>query len=107
MPNPPGALSYYISSLRVRRELIPVYEDESITAYRCLTYAADGQNEGDKVLADQVAFEDELIALKLMRPRGGIQMLFAGAWRGLSLDQLLIRRPVGSQPLETLLPIIA
>ena len=102
-----GTLCFYVSSLRVRRELIPVHEDgDRLVAYRCLTYAADGPQEGDKVMADQVEFDDELIRMKLMKPRGAAEMIFAGVWRGLSADKLFFHRPVGSEPTETLLRLI-
>ena len=107
MPEAPATLCYYVSSLRVRRELIPVMEGDHLVAYRCLTFSVDGPREGvDKVMADQVEFESELIRLRLMKPRGGVQMIFAGAWRGLSLDKLLANRPAGSEPIETLLRIL-
>ena len=101
-----GTLGYYVSSLRVRRELIPVHEDDRLVAYRCLTYAADGPNKGDKIVADQVEFDDELIRLKLMKRRDPAQMIFAGIWRALSADKVFFHRPVGSEPSETLLRLI-
>lgn len=102
-----GTLSYYVSSLRVRRELIPVHEDgDRLVAYRCLTYAADGPKDGDTIVADQTEFEDELIRLKLMKRRDPAQMIFAGIWRALSADKVFFHRPVGSEPSETLLRLI-
>jgi hypothetical protein len=102
----PETKRYYVSSMRVRRELIPVQEDGVVTAYRCVTHAADGPQDGDKVVADQVEFEDVLIDMKLMAPRDPGRMILAGVWRGLSLDKLLVHRPTGSEPLETLLRVI-
>lgn len=102
-----GTLGFYVSSMRVRRELIPVHEDgDRLVAYRCLTYATDGPNEGDKIVADQTEFEDELIRLRLMKPRDAVQMVFAGVWKGLSLDKVFFHRPTGSEPTETLLRLI-
>lgn len=101
---------YYVTTLRVRRELIPVLEgegdDKKLVAYRCLTYPVDGPAEGDRVMADQVEFEDELIRLRLMPPRNLAQGLYAKAWRGLSLDKAFVNRPAGSEPTETLLRLI-
>lgn len=101
---------YYISTLRVRRELIPVYEgegdDKTLVAYRCLTFPVDGPADDDRVMADQVEFEDELIRLGLMKPRNPIQWAYAKAWRGLSLDKAFVNRPAGSEPTETLLRVI-
>lgn len=109
-PTPTPQPGYYISSLRVRRELIPVHEgegdDKKLVAYRCLTYPVDGPADGDKVMADQVEFEDELIRLRLKQPRSLVEGLFAGAWRGLSLDKAFVNRPTGSEPTETLLRVI-
>jgi hypothetical protein len=109
MMTPPieGTLCYYVSTMRVRRELIPVNEGDRLIAYRCLTYAVDGPNDGDKIVADQTEFEDELIRLRLMQPRDTLQLIFAGIWRGLNLDPLFKHRPTGSEPTETLLRIIA
>ena len=97
---------YYVSTLRVRRELIPVHEDDNLVAYRCLTFPVDGPADGDKVMADQVEFEDELIRLGLMPKRNPVTWVYAKAWSGLSLDKLFAHRPTGSEPTETLLRII-
>jgi hypothetical protein len=102
----PETKCYYVSSMRIRRELIPVQEEGVVTAYRCVTYAADGPQDGDKIVADQVEFEDILIGMKLMAPRDAARMVLAGIWRGLSLDKLLTQRPPGSEPLETLLRVL-
>lgn len=103
---PTPASGYYVSTLRVRRELLPVHEEDKLVAYRCLTYPVDGPADSDKVMADQVEFEDELIRLRLMAPRNPITALYAMGWRGLSLDKLFVRRPSGSEPTETLLRLI-
>lgn len=98
---------YYVSSLRVRRELIPVEKDGVIIAYRCLTYPVDGPAESDVVMADQVEFEDELIRLHLMSPRNPVTAVYAWAWRGLGVDKWKVsNRPAGSDPTETLLRVI-
>ncbi len=102
----PGTTSYYVSRMRVRRELIPVYENDAITAYRCVTYAANGPQDGDKVLADQVEFEDVLIDMRLMPARDLARTLLAKGWRALDLDKLVLHRPTDSEPLETLLRIV-
>jgi hypothetical protein len=97
---------YYVSSLRVRRTLLPVHEDGALVAYRCLTFPVDGPADGDKVMADQVEFEDELIRLNLKKKRDIVEGIFASAWRGLSLDKAFAHRPAGSEPTETLLRLI-
>lgn len=101
---------YYVSTLRVRRELIPVYEGEGdakkLVAYRCLTFSVAGPKDTDKVMTDQTEFEDELIRLHLMPKRNPATWVFAKAWSGLSVDKLFFKRPVGSEPTETLLRLI-
>ncbi len=109
--DPTPELGYYVSTLRVRRELIPVHEGEGdnkkLVAYRCLTYPVDGPADGDKVMADQVEFEDELIRLRLMAPRDPITAIYAWGWRALGVDKWKVgNRPAGSDPTETLLRII-
>lgn len=99
-------LGYYVSNMRVRRELIPVYEDDQRVAYRCLTYRADGPEDGDKIVADQVEFDDVLIGMGLMAPRNIVEGLFAKAWRAAGADKWYIHRPVGPEPSETLLRVI-
>jgi hypothetical protein len=97
---------YYVTTLRVRRELLPVHEKGELVAYRCLTFPVNGPADGDKVMADQVEFDDELIRLRLMAPRGPIQFVYAKAWRGLQLDKAFVNRPAGSEPTEELLRLI-
>jgi hypothetical protein len=102
----PDTLSFYVCSLRVRRELIPVEEKSKLVAYRCVTHRADGPvDDTDKVIADQVEFEDVLIGMKLMPPRNGPQLVLAGFWRGLSIDKLTDQRPPEGKSHETLLRI--
>lgn len=97
---------YYVTSLRVRRELVPVREDDKLVGYRCLTFPVDGPADDDKVIADQTEFEDELIRLQLMAKRNPVTWAYAKAWSGLSLDKLFFSRPTGSEPTETLLRFI-
>lgn len=88
---------YFISSTRTRRELIPVEGQNSV---RCVTLAADEPEPTDTVLTNVVAFEDELIRLKLMKPRNAAQKLMAKAWFT-ELDRMA-GRPKPDEPLETL-----
>ena len=97
--------TYYVSSLRVRRELIPATDANGVKGYRCVTHAANGPEANDQVATDQVAFENILIDLKLMKPRGIAKGLFARAWRGLSMDQFGTKTP-GSAPTEMFLPLV-
>lgn len=97
--------TYYISSLRLRRELIPLPD---LLAYRCVTWGADGPHDGDVILPDQVAMEDALIELGVYKPRGWlrspIRTAYAAVWRGLHLDQIMPeQKPRQSPPPETLL----
>lgn len=95
--------SYFVVSLLVRRQLVPVPGQPKDV--RCLTFRADEPQEGDIVLADQVAFENILIGLRLMQPRDLVQKGFGALWRGLSLDQLMVR-PAAEGHKETLLHYI-
>ena len=96
--------SFYVSTLRVRRELIPVIGDPK--AWRCMTVRADGPEPGDQHVDDQVAFEDILIDMKLMPKRNPIRWAYAKVWRGLHADQLSKKRPLGSEPTEVTLRVI-
>jgi|GEM_PF-4221593 len=78
-------VSHYVSSMRVRRELIPLPE---ILAYRCITTSVDGPQPGDTVVADQVAYDDFLIGLGVYPKRNIVTSLYARGWRGLHLDKL-------------------
>lgn len=97
--------SYFVSSLRVRRELIPVPDQPDVV--RCLTYRADHPQEGDIVIADQVAFDNLLIEFGLAKPRDFLKETFASVWRGLNMDKLMpsTRPPVGEH-METLLKYV-
>lgn len=92
---------FFISSMRVRKELIPVEGQNSV---RCVTIAADNHSPDDTVVADMVAFENILIELNLMKPRNLGQKLMAKAWIP-ELDRLA-GRPKPNKPLETLLSYI-
>lgn len=92
------ARGHYISSMRVRKVLIPVKGQNSV---RCVTSAADGPEPTDKVLENQVAFDDELIKLGLMKPRNLLQKGRNLLWVN-ELDRAA-GRPKPDQPLETLL----
>ena len=90
---------YYISSLRLRKELIP---QPDIAGYRCITTAADGPRQGDTVLADQVAFDDVLIELDVYPKRGMLHGAFANIWRRWHMDKL-VPQTRSPEPRETLL----
>lgn len=90
---------YYISSLRVRKELIPVPD---LLAYRCVTTKADGAQEGDEILPDQVAFDDLLITLGVYRRRNPVQAAYAAIWRRWHMDKI-VPMARSDEPLETLL----
>ena len=90
---------YYISGLRVRKELIPLPD---MLAYRCVTTKADGPVGDDKVLPGQVDFDDLLIDLEVYKPRNPIQAVYAATWRRWHMDKImpLVR---SDEPKETLL----
>ena len=94
-----GSSGYYISSMRIRRVLSPVLAVSG--TYRCITHAVDGPEASDKVLANQIEFENVLITMKLKKPRNAAEWLFAKAWLT-ELDRLA-GRPKPGEPLETLL----
>ena len=90
---------YFISSLRVRRVLIPLPD---MLAYRCITTAVDDPEPGDQMLPDQVAFDDALIELGVYPKRGLVRGVFSKGWRGLHMDQVMPLKRSG-KPLESLL----
>ncbi len=100
----PETTSYYISSLRRRRTLIPLPD---IQAYRCVTVAADGPAEDgtDKVIADQVAFDDMLIKLNVYPKRNPLDRLFANKWSDWHLDKI-VPQVRSDEPKETLLYLL-
>jgi len=73
--------------------------------YRCVTESANGPQDGDTFMADQVEFENELIRLQLKASRGLAEALFAKGWRALGIDQFGTKRP-GGAPTEVFLPLL-
>lgn len=99
----PETTSYYISSLRRRRTLIPMPD---IQAYRCITEAAEGPVDGvDKIVVNQVAFDDMLIKLNVYPKRNPLDRLFANIWSDWHIDKVVPMAKPG-EPKETLLYLL-